>query len=597
MSAALIAGCANVKKSANKQPANQLALSANQYLKLATNTTGKKKDQYRLLAAKRLIQDKKTGEAQKVLDAISKQDVSPTLQVEKQLTQAQLCLLNHNADQALTLLNTASASNVILSIFDQIQLHKLLAITHQEQNDILGTIKERNMSYDLLSSPEEKQNNLLVTWEILQNVDVHKLQQLLEQPLTPIQQGWISLALLSNPYISSQELLDKIAIWQQQNPNHPAENLLDTIKKSKRVLPQMPKKIALLLPLDGPLANQSKAIRNGFFAAYYQAKTKGPTPNIKVYNTSKGNIEQTYKAAVSAGASFIVGPLKKKNLLTLVKQNDISVPTLALNDVPNDQFIKHLYQFGLSPIDEANQAAKRIWDNQAKRIAIITPNDPWSKNIANQFQQTWTALGGTMITQLTYSHSRQSLDRNIRSLLNIDQSQQRRHQLRWLLKEKIRSFPRRRNDIDAIFLMATPTMGRQILPLLRFYYAGNIPVYSISQIYSGQPKPKLDHDLNGVIFDGMPWLLNPGDSLSPSMLSLRAHMKSLWPQAFANQSRFFALGLDSYNLIPELGKLTVLPKFGLNGATGTLYLLPNQHIYRKLLWATMAKGQPLLLPS
>lgn len=351
-------------------------------------------------------------------------------------------------------------------------------------------------------------------------------------------------------------------------------------------------KIALLLPLEGPLANQANAIRNGFFAAYYQAKQSGPVPILMVLNTNRKDINIIYHQATQQGANFIIiGPLTKNNLITLMNSHRITLPTIALNTLSaNRSNIHYLFQFGLSPIDEATQASIKMWNEQHRRIIMITPAGPWGETIAHAFQTKWQSLGGKVIIQFSYKNNT-NLNNAIECLLNVDKAEQRAQQIRELLHEKVRALPRRRGDFDAIFLVANVNQARQIVPLLRFYYAGNVPIYATSSIYS--PMAKGDNDIDGVIFDDMPWILSP-ERLPENLQQTRDRVQTLWPISYRQNSRLYALGVDAFNLIPQLGKLFI-SHYNFQGATGTLHLLPNQCIYRQLIWAKIINGQPKLL--
>ncbi|WP_423062944.1 penicillin-binding protein activator [Candidiatus Paracoxiella cheracis] len=592
-SVALLASCAHVGPrygAANNQP----TLSANDYIQLAAQSQGAKKQEYLLLAADRLTQDRKIQAAENLLNDMSDSVLTPAQQVEKQILQAQLQLSKHQPDQAFALLNQAAASNTALANNWQVKLHQLLADTYQAQGNYLASITQEGEALALLPS-NAREANLLQTWESLQSLSPETLQNLQQQATTPYQHGWLSLVLISNQTQNSQSLLQALKNWQQQYPNHPARVLLANIQSSNIALHTMPKRIALLLPTTGPLAKQGNAIRNGFFAAYYSAKKQGYTPTITVFNTNSGDINTIYQKAVQQGADFVVGPLTKANLTKLVNTSKIQVPTLALNTLSaNDDKILNLYQFGLSPIDEARQAAVKAYNDHHTRALIIAPTGPWGASIAKVFQQTWESLGGRTITQLNYSH-RDDFNKDISQLLNIDQSKSRERNLHYVLREKIRTVPRRRKDFDTIFLVAGPAQAREILPLLKFYYAGNVPVYATSLIYPGIPQPNIDHDLNGVVFDDMPWVLKSPSQLPTNLAQTRHRIKILWPRSYAQNTRLYGLGVDAYDIIPRLGKLAILPQFGVYSATGMLYLSPNQHIYRKLVWAQMIDGKPELL--
>jgi hypothetical protein len=76
---------------------------------------------------------------------------------------------------------------------------------------------------------------------------------------------------------------------------------------------------------------------------------------------------------------------------------------------------------------------------------------------------------------------------------------------------------------------------------------------------------------------------------------VRALCKTLYPKNFPTHQKLYALGIDAFNLTQQLGKLQMLPQLGVYGASGQLYLTPNNAIYRRLLWAQMLRGAPHLL--
>ena len=157
----------------------------------------------------------------------------------------------------------------------------------------------------------------------------------------------------------------------------------------------------------------------------------------------------------------------------------------------------------------------------------------------------------------------------------------------------MRIVSRRRQDFDAIFLIAQPDMARQIKPLLRFYFAGNVPVYGLSQLYDGSPNPNKDRDLNDIVFCDMPWVLE-SQHMHPTYLNtLQKQSQQVWPQSYKKYSKLYALGIDAYRVSQSLNTMQLLPDFGLRAATGTLYLDNNQ-IYRQLIWAQFDQGKPRL---
>ena len=358
-----------------------------------------------------------------------------------------------------------------------------------------------------------------------------------------------------------------------------------------------PQKVTLLVPLHGPLAGSGQAIRNGFLAAYYYAVQHGQSDSsITVVDTSQGNVKDLYKQALKNGAEFIVGPLTKSNVQRIIDLGSLSVPTLALNTVPNyTKFdIQNLYQFGLSSEDEATQMVTKAWQDHPGRAIIIASNNSWGQGMAKIVQDSWQNFGGEIAATLLYDN-KWALNKQISHILNIDLSQRNANSLERVLWEKYKFIPRRRQDINTIFLIAQPKDARQIRPSLQFYFAGSIPVYSTSIIYSGTPQPNLDRDLDGIIFCDIPWLLENPNKLPSVLPALQNEIIATWPNSYKRYARLYALGIDSYYLMLNLNRLLRDPATGIAGASGTFYIDNYRHIYRQLDWARMRNGVPNLI--
>jgi outer membrane PBP1 activator LpoA protein len=344
--------------------------------------------------------------------------------------------------------------------------------------------------------------------------------------------------------------------------------------------------VALLVPLQGPLAASGQAIRNGFLAAYYQAQQEEKNaPTISVMDTSGGNIVSLYEQAVSNGANFIVGPLTKSDVQDLANHGNLPVPTLALNTLDNPRAVANLFQFGLSPRDEAQQAAAKAWADGHRRAIIIAAAAPWAQNIAGTFSQQWQSLSGQVVANGTFSSS-QDINSTVRQALGITSSEARNKDLQNELRTRVNSLA------DMVFIVALPQQARQIPPYLKFYYADALAIYATSAVYSGTPSPNQDQDLNGVQFCDMPWVLSSTTQLQNSLGLVRNRVMTLWPAAFARNPKLYALGVDAYEVMNQMNQLLAAPQAGIAGATGTLYLTPNQQIQRLLTWAQIRNGIP-----
>lgn len=579
----------------NSQP---LVLSAQTYLQLAQNAPSPKKERYLILATQRYLQTHQTNRALDIISQLNKASLPPALQLQKQFLVAQAQLNKQQYQASLSTLNLISASYPDLNASQTIQWFQLAAQAYLSSGQPLQSINAySHLAHSIPTNDPRYTKYLQKIWNILQEFNLAQLQQR-DQPIDSNElQAWIQLAvIIEQPNLNQQQLIQKLNQWRQSHPHHIANGLLPRNLSQIQFAKSTPQKIALLIPTTGPLSSSAKAIRNGFTAAYYAAKSKQYQPQILVLNTQNKDINKVYQQAVQQGAQLIVGPLSKSNLAILAKDTRLPVPTVALNSIPNSSHIPNLFTFGLSPIDEAQQAATKDWQDQHHKAVIIAPDNNWGRNIVHTFTQTWQQYGNQVIAQYNYNH-RDSLSKGIRQLLELSQSYQRTRQLQKLLNRKLRTIPRRRKDFDSIFLVATNKMARQIQPLIRYYYAGNIPVYAISQVYTGTPSVSRDRDLNNILFCDIPWVITPKKLAPPSLLSIRKNSQLLWPYSFKKHPKLYALGVDAFDLTFQLQRMLLLPAFGNKAATGTLFITANQHIYRQLTWAKVEKGKITPIPN
>jgi outer membrane PBP1 activator LpoA protein len=265
---------------------------------------------------------------------------------------------------------------------------------------------------------------------------------------------------------------------------------------------------------------------------------------------------------------------------------------LALNYADSNETVPaEFFQFGLAPEDEARMAAERAWLEDHQQALALFPDSNWGRRIFHAFAEHWQQLGGAVVASRSYPSNTEDFSATLRRLLNINASVERAKALRATLRTPIKFEPSRRHDADFIFMAAFPNQARQIPPQLKFFYAGDLPIYSTSHIFSGHPDAAKDRDLDGVMFTDIPWLL------TPRQFPLRDKIKQLWPETAERYARLYALGVDAYRLIPDLDALRASPYQEFPGATGRLVIDNNNRIRRTLLWAKFENGRPKLLPQ
>ena len=291
-----------------------------------------------------------------------------------------------------------------------------------------------------------------------------------------------------------------------------------------------------------------------------------------------------YQKIVADNTDFIVGPLIKENIEAINALPKLDIPVLALNTVAAKKTPEHLFQFGLPPETEAKAIVTKAWQDGHRKSIIIVPDNVWGTRMQEAFQENWKKIGGHII-DIEKIPANSDLSKRIQKLLAINASKDRVRKMR-RLGIKSSFTPRRRQDIDMIFIATNPKLARQIKPLLNFHYASNIPVYASSSIYEGKKAQTRNQDLNGIQFCDMPWILDK----SITSRNTYRQMAKLWPSQFEQYSRLYALGVDAYKISLQVNHLLLFPDFGISGMTGMLQLDSNKKIKRKLMWARFKNG-------
>jgi len=124
---------------------------------------------------------------------------------------------------------------------------------------------------------------------------------------------------------------------------------------------------------------------------------------------------------------------------------------------------------------------------------------------------------------------------------------------------------------EFIFMIADSRDGRLLNPHIENQESSRIPVYATSLIYNGQPSAPQNADLSGVTFCDSPWLLN-----SDSGVLSRQALQTVAQQTPEVYLRLLPMGIDAYQLIPELNLMKNGGQNRFPGATGVLTLRGNR---------------------
>lgn len=590
---ALLAACAGtpvVERQDNAPERNPVVRGGDEQtlqslLAQAAAAASPQKEQLLLQAARLLTTLDREEDATLLLESLDTDAAPLPLATDILLLQARLEAEQDEAEIALLLLTDERLDQLPrLPPATQRAVYLQRAELYNRTGQRLESAQARIMADKLLPLSMVPVNHEQI-WNALTALDAGRLNELAQAERRFEFQGWYELAAIGKAY---QYNLDRqvveLARWRQAWARHPAAAYLpQAMQLVETMAKERPDNIALLLPLD---TASGRVIRNAFMSAYYDVmQFGGKVPEVRLYNTNDiVDVMPVYNRAVDDGADMVIGPLLKQHVAQLHGVRSLPVTTLALNNVEGSRPLSNkLYQFALSPENEAVQIADKAWQDGHRYAAILSPAiaaDDFYRRKRNSFIDHWLALGGYIVADAEYQDDYTG---TVEQLLDIDDSEARRERLSDLIGTSVSFTQRRRQDIDFIFLIAEPGPARQINPTLAYLYAGDIPVYASQDVYSGIPRPLEDNDLNGILFGDSPWLLSYNDEL-------KAKASSLFPQNNAVSLRLQAFGIDAFRLYPRLKQLENVADSQIYGATGLLRLGENHNIIRELSWATIDEG-------
>ncbi|MDJ0958299.1 MAG: penicillin-binding protein activator [Arenicellales bacterium] len=551
-----------------------------------------------LRSAAALLKAKQLSEARQILNGIDVSGLPVEIAQRRRLLRAELALAEDRAELALRYL---APYKRMQDPQLRAQALSLRAQAHLASNDRAKAIRaliEREAFLDNLPDIEENRQRI---WALLGSLTDIELQ--IERQSTddgsPVA-DWLDLALLYVDFgVDPHRLQQTITDWAEINPLGSAQTFaVEMLRLSSPVTNEQVapiQNIALLLPLASKFGRAAQSVHDGFMAMH-TLDGNPYRPNITVYDV--GEIPELagsyYRLAVEEGADLIVGPLGKQAANAIIDNQLVQVPTLLLGGIQQGRTLPpNTYQIDLAPEQEATQVATRAYLDGHRVAGVLWPNTDWGQRIAQAFVERWESLGGIVVGTQAYEENSNDHSFAVQEILNINNSNGRKSALSALLGTKLEFQPRRRQDLDMLFLAARPVTGRLIKPQINFFHAHDIPVYSTSHIYTGTPDPVNDTDLNQITFGDMPWLLRNDNRAKLLHASVEGTK-----QSEGNLKRLFALGMDAYLLSRVLPYLEADTAVTLKGVTADrLSVNKDRHIERQLTWARFEKGEPSILDT
>jgi len=317
--------------------------------------------------------------------------------------------------------------------------------------------------------------------------------------------------------------------------------------------------IGLLLPLQSAsFGSAAETVKDGFAAA---AKRETALPlSVRIYATTDDPLDIliTYHRALEAGAVLIVGPLTRNGVTALATSHSVAVPTLALNstDVPMP-LPPNMYLFGMQMESEAGHAAAlamTIFHREKKHAIIIKDSGALSLRLQTAFADRWLADYGNTAESIEYEED-QAFFSQLRKHTAAEQS--------------------------IVFLAVDANKSRRI----RNYLNPETPVFATSQVFVNENDSLFNHDMDGVYFLDMPWLLQPDD---PAVMAYR-HLQQDKGKG-KDMERLFAMGIDAFRLMSRMLHARSPYEITFDGVTGNIhYTMPSLYV-RQPIAAQFDKG-------
>ena len=494
-------------------------------------------------------------------------------------------LIYSDPQQARGLLNLVNTE--LLNKAERINYYSVLASVEYRLGHYIDTIQALTKVVPEADMAAAQYDEL---WHSLQEISFAELQNLQTNPPSQEILAWAELAEIYRTPEDFAQQQANINRWKMHWAGSSALQFMpEALQNLENLQPYAPRRIAIMLPLSGSQASVGAAVRDGLMAGYYETQREGlgKMPELVFYDTEASN-PMTQLAEIQAqGADLIIGPVRRSVAAEALKSRaTVKVPWLLLNQVSNTDFNAPIFQFGLASENEAELAAQRAWADGYRNPLILTADSEWGRRVADSYKREWAELGGDVGKIYTFKNDGDYNAASSEALL-VKSSSRRASTLSNILGQQVEYTPRRRQDIDMIFAAASPAQGRRLKPALDFYFAHDLPVYTVSNMYGGQPKPTQDQDLNNIRIPLMPWLSETS--------IVKTEIESNWPKSKGPLAPLFALGLDAWRIHPSLPQMVHTPNAQIVGSTGVLSVDKKREVKRELKWHRFYNGRPVPL--
>ena len=324
-----------------------------------------------------------------------------------------------------------------------------------------------------------------------------------------------------------------------------------------------PRRLAVLLPLSGPLATAAAPVRDGLLAGYYGETRQ--RPEVVFYDTTgtPAGAQAAYARAVSEGSDFVVGPLGRDEVGAVFREAALDVPSLALNRGASAPPPGHA-MFSLAPEDDGIAAADYLLARERRNVLVLAGTDENALRTVEAFRNRLADRGGSIAATLSVGEQPGDLSA--------------------ALVEAAAA------GADSVFLAVRGPQARALAPQLALAGFASRTRIGTSQLASGTGRAEEDAVLDGIVYPTEAW-----PTRGTSGLPTAGRAAEMLPTARGPAARLFAFGYDAWRISAYLEQLVTAADGQLRGATGDLRLDGFGNVVRQPAWATFSGGQPIPL--
>lgn len=539
-----LAGCSNLFDSSFTETLQRDANASSEFYmdKLNQAQNAEDKETYKLLAARVLIAENKVAQSEALLSELGA--LNNAQKLDRTLIEARIAAAKGANEEAESRLRSVDLSK--LSPSQKARFYETQAVVAENRKDVIEAIKARIKMDENLTDVQRRQDNVDKSWALLRSANTGVINNAADEG-NPALGGWLTLIKAYNDNIRQPvQLSQALQNWKAAYPNHAAATLFPKELQNLLNFQQTNlSQVGLILPMSGEGQILGKTILSGF----NDAKGNSSIP-VKIFDSSTTPISEIIAQAKQAGINALVGPLLKQNVDAIVANPAVvqGMDVLTLNTTSNAQAINQLCYYGLSPEDEAESAATKMWNDGVRNPVVAMPQNELGQRVGNAFNVRWQKLTST--------------DANIRYYN--------------LAADVPYFFQENGADANALYVVANPDELAEIKGYLTNNNAANVKIYASSRSNAATNSADYAAQMNGVQFSDIPFFKESSGTQYKKVAGSTGGEYQLM--------RLYAMGSDAWLLINHFNELRQVPGYRLNGLTGVLSAGPNCNVERDMTW-------------